>query len=77
MAVVKRLLLWLSCRISVENIELEFSSLYVRIKCLEEKVQEDQELQQQLEAFLQVQKQPFRPRLDFRAQRFRRMTACV
>lgn len=46
-----------SCRISVENIELEFSSLYVRIKSLEEKVREDQELQQQLESFLQVKKQ--------------------
>lgn len=43
-----------SCRISVENIEIEFSSLYVRIKTLEEKVQGDQELLQQLEPFLQV-----------------------
>ena len=42
------------CRISVENIEVEFSSLYVRIKTLEEKVQGDQELLQQLEPFLQV-----------------------
>lgn len=41
----------------MENIELEFSSLYVRIKSLEEKVREDQELQQQLESFLQVKKQ--------------------
>ncbi|KAE8300379.1 FH2 domain-containing protein 1 [Larimichthys crocea] len=40
-------------RISVENIELEFSSLYVRIKTLEEKVQGDQELLRQLEPFLQ------------------------
>ncbi|KAM8878296.1 FH2 domain-containing protein 1 [Spinachia spinachia] len=40
-------------RISVENIEVEFSSLYVRIKILEEKVQGDPELVQQLEAFLQ------------------------
>lgn len=47
-------LLLFSCRISVENIELEFSSLYVRIKSLEEKVQGDQELLQQLEPFLQV-----------------------
>lgn len=46
-----------SCRISVENIELEFSSLYVRMKSLEEKVQGDQELQQQLEPFVQVKKQ--------------------
>lgn len=53
-----------SCRISVENIELEFSSLYVRIKSLEEKVREDQELQQQLESFLQVEKQQF-TQLDF------------
>lgn len=42
------------CRISVENIEVEFSSLYVRIKSLEEKVQGDAELLQQLEPFLQV-----------------------
>ncbi|KAG7237078.1 hypothetical protein INR49_032824, partial [Caranx melampygus] len=42
-----------AARISVENIELEFSSLYVRIKSLEEKVQGDQELLQQLEPFLQ------------------------
>lgn len=38
----------------MENIELEFSSLYVRIKSLEEKVQTDETLQQQLEPFLQV-----------------------
>jgi len=49
--------LLLSCRISVENIELEFSSLYVRIKSLEEKVQGDQELLQQLDPFLQVKQQ--------------------
>uniref|UniRef100_A0A3B4GAF4 FH2 domain containing 1 n=1 Tax=Pundamilia nyererei TaxID=303518 RepID=A0A3B4GAF4_9CICH len=42
-----------AARISVENIEEEFSSLYVRIKSLEEKVQGDQELLQQLEPFLQ------------------------
>nr|XP_046274012.1 FH2 domain-containing protein 1 [Scatophagus argus] len=42
-----------AARISVENIEMEFSSLYVRIKSLEEKVQGDQELLQQLEPFLQ------------------------
>lgn len=46
-----------SCRISVENIELEFSSLYVRIKSMEEKIQEDQELLQQFEPFLQVKQQ--------------------
>ncbi|XP_068178129.1 FH2 domain-containing protein 1 [Antennarius striatus] len=40
-------------RVSVENIEVEFSSLYVRIKSLEEKIQGDQELLQQLEPFLQ------------------------
>lgn len=43
-----------SRRISVENIEVEFSSLYVRSKSLEEKVQGDEELLQQLEPFLQV-----------------------
>uniref|UniRef100_A0A3Q2EB16 FH2 domain containing 1 n=1 Tax=Cyprinodon variegatus TaxID=28743 RepID=A0A3Q2EB16_CYPVA len=42
-----------AARISVENIELEFSSLYVRIKSLEEKVQGDEQLQLQLEPFLQ------------------------
>uniref|UniRef100_A0A3Q0SF92 FH2 domain containing 1 n=1 Tax=Amphilophus citrinellus TaxID=61819 RepID=A0A3Q0SF92_AMPCI len=42
-----------AARISVESIEEEFSSLYVRIKSLEEKVQGDQELLQQLEPFLQ------------------------
>ncbi|KAM3623618.1 uncharacterized protein V6R79_013351 [Siganus canaliculatus] len=42
-----------AARISVENIEMEFSSLYVRIRSLEEKVQGDQDLQQQLEPFLQ------------------------
>jgi len=41
-------------RISVENIESEFTSLYVRTKSLEEKVQDDQELFQQLEPFLKV-----------------------
>ncbi|CAF96578.1 unnamed protein product, partial [Tetraodon nigroviridis] len=59
-----------AARISVENIELEFSSLYVRIKSLEEKVQEDQELQQQLEAFLQTSTQTLqelkRRRLELR-----------
>ncbi|KAK5865752.1 hypothetical protein PBY51_019997 [Eleginops maclovinus] len=42
-----------AARISVENIEAEFTSLYVRIKSLEEKVQGDPELLQQLEPFLQ------------------------
>lgn len=38
---------------------MEFSSLYVRIKSLEEKVQGDPELQQQLEPFLKVKKLDF------------------
>ncbi|KAM3865053.1 FH2 domain-containing protein 1 [Diretmus argenteus] len=42
-----------AARISVENIEMEFSSLYVRTRSLEEKVQGDQGLLQQLEPFLQ------------------------
>lgn len=41
----------------MENIEIEFSSLYVRIKSLEEKVQGDPELLQQLEPFLQVRQE--------------------
>ncbi|XP_045904128.1 FH2 domain-containing protein 1 [Micropterus dolomieu] len=57
-------------RISVENIELEYSSLYVRIKSLEEKVQGDQELLQQLEPFLQSSAEKLqdlkRRRLDLR-----------
>ncbi|KAF1395445.1 hypothetical protein PFLUV_G00011590 [Perca fluviatilis] len=57
-------------RISVENIEVEFSSLYVRIKSLEEKVQGDRELVQQLEPFLQSSAQTLqdlkRRRLDLR-----------
>ncbi|KAG7458793.1 hypothetical protein MATL_G00224420 [Megalops atlanticus] len=40
-------------RISVENIEAEFQSLYVRTKSLEEKIQKDSELLQQLDQFLQ------------------------
>ncbi|KAI3353369.1 hypothetical protein L3Q82_019903 [Scortum barcoo] len=59
-----------AARISVENIEMEFSSLYVRIKSLEEKVQGDQELLQQLEPFLQNSAQTLqdlkRRRLDLR-----------
>uniref|UniRef100_A0A3B4YQP2 FH2 domain containing 1 n=1 Tax=Seriola lalandi dorsalis TaxID=1841481 RepID=A0A3B4YQP2_SERLL len=59
-----------AARISVENIELEFSSLYVRIKSLEEKVQGDQELLRQLEPFLQSSAQTLqdlkRRRLDLR-----------
>uniref|UniRef100_A0AAV2LFT1 FH2 domain-containing protein n=1 Tax=Knipowitschia caucasica TaxID=637954 RepID=A0AAV2LFT1_KNICA len=42
-----------AARISVENIETEYSSLYVRIRTLEEKVQGDPELLQQLQPFLQ------------------------
>ncbi|KAK2817256.1 hypothetical protein Q5P01_025447 [Channa striata] len=59
-----------AARISVENIEMEFSSLYVRIKSLEEKVQGDEELLQQLEPFLQSSAQTLqdlkRRRLDLR-----------
>ncbi|XP_041839751.1 FH2 domain-containing protein 1 [Melanotaenia boesemani] len=59
-----------AARISVENIELEFSSLYVRSKSLEEKIQGDQELLQQLEPFLQNSAQTLqdlkRRRLDLR-----------
>uniref|UniRef100_A0A665W910 FH2 domain containing 1 n=2 Tax=Echeneis naucrates TaxID=173247 RepID=A0A665W910_ECHNA len=59
-----------AARISVENIEMEFSSLYVRIKTLEEKVQGDQELLQQLEPFLQSSARTLqdlkRRRLDLR-----------
>uniref|UniRef100_A0A1A7XE92 Formin homology domain containing 1 n=1 Tax=Iconisemion striatum TaxID=60296 RepID=A0A1A7XE92_9TELE len=59
-----------AARISVENIELEFSSLYVRIKSLEEKVQGDRELMLQLEPFLQSSAQTLqdlkRRRLDLR-----------
>ncbi|XP_034542910.1 FH2 domain-containing protein 1 [Notolabrus celidotus] len=59
-----------AARVSVENIEVEFSSLYVRIKSLEEKIQGDQELLQQLEPFLQSSTQRLqdlkRRRLDLR-----------
>ncbi|KAM6940351.1 FH2 domain-containing protein 1 [Xenentodon cancila] len=59
-----------AARISVENIELEFSSLYVRIKSLEEKIQGDGVLLQQLEPFLQSSVQTLqdlkRRRLDLR-----------
>ncbi|XP_028262911.1 FH2 domain-containing protein 1 [Parambassis ranga] len=59
-----------AARISVENIEVEFSSLYVRIKSLQEKVQGDQELLQQLEPFLQNSERTLqdlkRRRLDLR-----------
>lgn len=41
-------------RISVENIEAEFSSLYVKTRSLEQKIQDDDELQKQLDPFLQV-----------------------
>ncbi|CAL8286176.1 unnamed protein product [Arctogadus glacialis] len=59
-----------AARISVESIESEFTSLYVRTKTLEEKVQEDQELHLQLEPFLQSSGQTLqdlkRRRLDLR-----------
>ncbi|KAK7878156.1 hypothetical protein WMY93_031202 [Mugilogobius chulae] len=59
-----------AARISVENIETEFSSLYVRIRTLEEKVQGDPELTLQLEPFLQSAAQTLqdlkRRRLDLR-----------
>ncbi|XP_053713924.1 FH2 domain-containing protein 1 isoform X2 [Synchiropus splendidus] len=59
-----------AARISVENIEAEFSSLYVRIKTLEEKVQGDPELLQQLQPFLQISAETLqdlkRRRLDLR-----------
>ncbi|TNN89742.1 FH2 domain-containing protein 1 [Liparis tanakae] len=59
-----------AARISVENIEVEFSSLYVRIKTLEVKVQGDEELLQQLEPFLQNSSRTLqdlkRRRLDLR-----------
>ncbi|XP_070971282.1 FH2 domain-containing protein 1-like [Oncorhynchus clarkii lewisi] len=57
-------------RISVENIELEFSSLYVRTRSLEEKVQSDPELLEQLNPFLQCSTRTLldlkRCRLDLR-----------
>ncbi|XP_045067156.1 LOW QUALITY PROTEIN: FH2 domain-containing protein 1 [Coregonus clupeaformis] len=57
-------------RISVENIELEFSSLYVRTRSLEEKVQSDPELLEQLDPFLQSSTRTLqdlkRRRLDLR-----------
>ncbi|MBN3301146.1 FHDC1 protein, partial [Amia calva] len=40
-------------RISMENIEAEFQSLYARSSSVEEKIQQDTELLQQLEHFLQ------------------------
>ncbi|XP_074545926.1 FH2 domain-containing protein 1 [Halichoeres trimaculatus] len=59
-----------AARVSVENIEVEFSSLYVRIKSLEEKIQDDEELLQQLGPFLQSSTQRLqdlkRRRLDLR-----------
>uniref|UniRef100_A0A3B3B7J9 FH2 domain containing 1 n=1 Tax=Oryzias melastigma TaxID=30732 RepID=A0A3B3B7J9_ORYME len=59
-----------AARVSVENIELEFSSLFVRIKSLDEKVRGDEELLQQLEPFLQSSAQTLqdlkRRRLELR-----------
>uniref|UniRef100_A0A672LNJ8 FH2 domain-containing protein 1-like n=1 Tax=Sinocyclocheilus grahami TaxID=75366 RepID=A0A672LNJ8_SINGR len=57
-------------RISVENIEGEFSSLYVKTRSLEQKIQDDGELQQQLDPFLQSSTQALQDlkhrRLDLR-----------
>ncbi|XP_062333268.1 FH2 domain-containing protein 1 [Osmerus eperlanus] len=59
-----------AARVSVENIESEFSSLYVRTRSLEEKVQDDPELLQQLDPFLQSSTRTLqdlkRRRLDLR-----------
>ncbi|RVE76031.1 hypothetical protein OJAV_G00004670 [Oryzias javanicus] len=59
-----------AARVSVENIELEFSSLFFRIKSLDEKVRGDEELLQQLEPFLQSSAQTLqdlkRRRLELR-----------
>ncbi|XP_030644107.1 FH2 domain-containing protein 1 [Chanos chanos] len=59
-----------AARISVENIEADFSSLYVRSKSLEEKIQGDSELLEQLGDFLQSSAQTLldlkRRRLDLR-----------
>lgn len=57
-------------RISVENIEAEFSSLYVKTRSLEQKIQDDDELRKQLDPFLQSATQALqdlkRRRLDLR-----------
>ncbi|XP_059410013.1 FH2 domain-containing protein 1 [Carassius carassius] len=57
-------------RISVENIEGEFSSLYVKTRSLEQKIQDDVELQKQLDPFLQSSTQALQDlkhrRLDLR-----------
>ncbi|KAI7790538.1 FH2 domain-containing protein 1 [Triplophysa rosa] len=59
-----------AARISVENIEAEFSSLYVKTRSLEQKIQHDNELQKQLDPFLQSATQALqdlkRRRLDLR-----------
>nr|XP_057902899.1 FH2 domain-containing protein 1 [Doryrhamphus excisus]XP_057902977.1 FH2 domain-containing protein 1 [Doryrhamphus excisus] len=59
-----------AARISAENIEVEFSSLYVRIKTLEEKVQGDPDLLLQWEPFLRSSAEALqdlkRRRLDLR-----------
>ncbi|XP_055061324.2 FH2 domain-containing protein 1 [Misgurnus anguillicaudatus] len=59
-----------AARISVENIEGEFSSLYVKTRSLEEKIQDDKELQKQLDSFLQSSTQALqdlkRRRMDMR-----------
>ncbi|XP_026127435.1 FH2 domain-containing protein 1-like [Carassius auratus] len=57
-------------RISVENIEAEFSSLYVKTRSLEQKIRDDDELRQQLDPFLQSSTQALQDlkhrRLDLR-----------
>ncbi|XP_076846863.1 FH2 domain-containing protein 1 [Brachyhypopomus gauderio] len=59
-----------AARVSVDSIEAEFSSLYVRTRSLEEKIQNDSELLVQLGPFLQGSSQTLqdlkRRRLDLR-----------
>ncbi|XP_029114810.1 FH2 domain-containing protein 1 [Scleropages formosus] len=57
-------------RISVENIEIEYQSLYERTRSVEEKTRKDEDLLQQLDEFLQNAKQTLqdlkRRRMDLR-----------
>ncbi|TRY95313.1 hypothetical protein DNTS_021506 [Danionella cerebrum] len=59
-----------AARVSVENIEGEFSSLYVRTRSLEQKIQHDDELVKQLNPFLKSSTQSLQDlkhrRLDLR-----------
>ncbi|RXN06621.1 FH2 domain-containing 1 [Labeo rohita] len=55
-----------AARISVENIEGEFSSLYVKTRSLEQKIQDDDELQKQLDPFLEALQDLKHRRLDLR-----------